>query len=163
MGDDDTAGITCPHCSRTSRNPHDIEQGYCGNCHDWTSPPGGNNMPDADIDMDFRVVMCRPLHPDSYPTELRPVYDEILRRNGPPTVYTGSIERDCQLCSTTVEVGPKQQRQIRLWRRQRFAYRVLCFVCVVRVQQELHELAQREGANLEVETINLGNPEGARE
>jgi ribosomal protein S27AE len=29
--------ITCPRCGRTSYHPKDIEQGYCGNCHDWTS------------------------------------------------------------------------------------------------------------------------------
>ena len=23
----------------TSYNPNDIAEGYCGNCHDWTSPP----------------------------------------------------------------------------------------------------------------------------
>jgi len=28
--------ITCPRCSRTSHNPDDVREGYCGNCHDWT-------------------------------------------------------------------------------------------------------------------------------
>jgi hypothetical protein len=28
--------ITCPVCGMTSYNPNDIEQGFCGNCHDWT-------------------------------------------------------------------------------------------------------------------------------
>ena len=31
--------ITCPKCHRTSYNPHDIAQGYCGFCHTWTSGP----------------------------------------------------------------------------------------------------------------------------
>ena len=31
--------ITCPICDRTSYNPNDIREGYCGNCHVWTSPP----------------------------------------------------------------------------------------------------------------------------
>jgi ribosomal protein L37E len=31
--------ITCPVCGRTSYNPNDIKEGYCGHCHDWTSPP----------------------------------------------------------------------------------------------------------------------------
>jgi hypothetical protein len=31
--------ITCPECGRTSYNRHDIAQGYCGNCHAWTSKP----------------------------------------------------------------------------------------------------------------------------
>ena len=31
--------ITCPQCGMTSYNPNDIREGYCGNCHDWTSPP----------------------------------------------------------------------------------------------------------------------------
>jgi ribosomal protein L37E len=28
--------ITCPRCGRTSYNPNDVREGYCGNCHDWT-------------------------------------------------------------------------------------------------------------------------------
>jgi ribosomal protein L37E len=28
--------ITCPRCGMTSYNPNDIQQGYCGNCNDWT-------------------------------------------------------------------------------------------------------------------------------
>lgn len=31
--------ITCPRCLRTSHNPNDIAQGYCGACHDWTQLP----------------------------------------------------------------------------------------------------------------------------
>ena len=29
--------ITCPRCGFTSYHPGDIEEGYCGKCHDWTS------------------------------------------------------------------------------------------------------------------------------
>jgi hypothetical protein len=29
-------GFTCPRCGMTSHHPTDIEQAYCGNCHDWT-------------------------------------------------------------------------------------------------------------------------------
>lgn len=32
--------ITCPVCRMTSYNPNDIVYGYCGNCHDYTSPQG---------------------------------------------------------------------------------------------------------------------------
>jgi hypothetical protein len=32
-----TASIVCPCCGRTSYNPHDVREGYCGFCHDWTS------------------------------------------------------------------------------------------------------------------------------
>lgn len=32
--------ITCPKCHRTSHHPQDVEQGYCGACHDWTTPVG---------------------------------------------------------------------------------------------------------------------------
>ena len=28
--------ITCPRCKRTSYNPNDVREGYCGNCHDYT-------------------------------------------------------------------------------------------------------------------------------
>jgi hypothetical protein len=33
--------ITCPRCGRTSYHPGDIEAGYCGSCHWWTSDPAG--------------------------------------------------------------------------------------------------------------------------
>jgi ribosomal protein L37E len=29
--------ITCPCCGRTSHNIHDVADGYCGFCHDWTA------------------------------------------------------------------------------------------------------------------------------
>jgi ribosomal protein S27AE len=28
--------FTCPRCGRTSYNPNDKREGYCGACHDWT-------------------------------------------------------------------------------------------------------------------------------
>jgi hypothetical protein len=31
-----TDAFTCPRCRMTSHHPTDLEQGYCGNCHDWT-------------------------------------------------------------------------------------------------------------------------------
>jgi len=34
--------ITCPVCGATSYHPADKEQGYCGRCHGFTSPPGGS-------------------------------------------------------------------------------------------------------------------------
>jgi len=36
--------ITCPSCCRTSYNQNDIREGYCGSCHDWTSPPDGGTV-----------------------------------------------------------------------------------------------------------------------
>lgn len=32
-------GITCPQCGRTSHHPEDVREGYCANCHWWTSHP----------------------------------------------------------------------------------------------------------------------------
>lgn len=29
--------ITCPVCLKTSWNPNDVWEGYCGACHDYTS------------------------------------------------------------------------------------------------------------------------------
>jgi hypothetical protein len=31
--------ITCPECGATSYHPGDIEHGYCGRCHAYTSAP----------------------------------------------------------------------------------------------------------------------------
>ena len=30
--------ITCPVCAATSYHPEDIRQGYCGQCHAFTTP-----------------------------------------------------------------------------------------------------------------------------
>jgi hypothetical protein len=44
--------ITCPVCHRTSYHPDDIEAGYCGNCHDWTSPPAEYGWPAEPLSME---------------------------------------------------------------------------------------------------------------
>lgn len=31
--------ITCPRGDAISFDPTDVAEGYCGACHDWTSPP----------------------------------------------------------------------------------------------------------------------------
>jgi len=33
----DQPSITCPRCGMTSYSRDDVREGYCGNCHDWTS------------------------------------------------------------------------------------------------------------------------------
>ncbi len=35
-----TAAFTCPRCRKTSYNPHDILQHYCGNCHAFAADMG---------------------------------------------------------------------------------------------------------------------------
>lgn len=35
-GCDAYQSFTCPRCRRTSYNPNDVREGYCGACHDWT-------------------------------------------------------------------------------------------------------------------------------
>lgn len=37
--DGEQPSIKCPRCGMVSYHPEDIKQGYCGYCHDWTSPP----------------------------------------------------------------------------------------------------------------------------
>jgi hypothetical protein len=32
--------ITCTKCRRTSRNPHDVANRYCGFCHEFHKEPG---------------------------------------------------------------------------------------------------------------------------
>lgn len=42
--------ITCPDCGSVSFNPNDVEQGYCGRCHWWTSDPTlGAVRPETDL------------------------------------------------------------------------------------------------------------------
>ena len=36
----DPPSITCPKCGMKSYNPNDVREGYCGNCHEYTSPKG---------------------------------------------------------------------------------------------------------------------------
>lgn len=39
--------ITCPRCHRTSHHPTDVAEGYCSNCHDWTSTVDYGNVDSA--------------------------------------------------------------------------------------------------------------------
>lgn len=39
------APFTCPRCARTSYHPQDLEEGYCGACHDWTGRPDVSGTP----------------------------------------------------------------------------------------------------------------------
>jgi hypothetical protein len=36
IGPTPPASFTCPRCGRTSHNPNDAREGYCGACHEWT-------------------------------------------------------------------------------------------------------------------------------
>lgn len=45
----DDLSITCPRCGATSYHPKDVEYGYCGRCHWWTSDPDLKDVyPDDD-------------------------------------------------------------------------------------------------------------------
>lgn len=33
---EDAPSFTCPRCGRTSHNPNDVRERYCGNCHLFT-------------------------------------------------------------------------------------------------------------------------------
>lgn len=36
--------FTCPRCGARSHHPDDVDQGYCGRCHDWTAPRAAERM-----------------------------------------------------------------------------------------------------------------------
>lgn len=38
LDEPDEDSIVCPVCEMRSYHPKDIEHGYCGNCHEYTSP-----------------------------------------------------------------------------------------------------------------------------
>lgn len=38
--DSEPKTFLCPNCGMTSHNPRDFDEGYCGNCHDYTAAPG---------------------------------------------------------------------------------------------------------------------------
>jgi hypothetical protein len=38
--------IVCPQCHRTSYNPFDIQDGYCGSCHEFTAGAVGHKLLD---------------------------------------------------------------------------------------------------------------------
>ena len=53
------SSFTCPRCGRTSWNPNDVREGYCGACHSWT---GGD-----DLWWLGGYLMVRPLPDDEVP------------------------------------------------------------------------------------------------
>lgn len=48
--------ITCPVCKMTSWNENDWREGYCGNCHAYTSAPAVHVSRDEETDGRFPVV-----------------------------------------------------------------------------------------------------------
>jgi hypothetical protein len=59
--------FTCPRCGRTSQNPNDEREGYCGHCHQWT----GNDLWRFEVTHDVpadhetilaRATLCRTVH-----------------------------------------------------------------------------------------------------
>jgi hypothetical protein len=39
MTADDGNSFACPRCGSVARQPMDLEEGYCGACHDWVVVP----------------------------------------------------------------------------------------------------------------------------
>lgn len=68
-----TGTIACPVCDRTLTHPKDIEEGYCGNCHAWTSAPdqpvrdplGYRPTTPAEIDNSIKPGAWKESHSDS--------------------------------------------------------------------------------------------------
>jgi len=65
--------ITCPVCHRTSHNANDVIYGYCGACHDYTSPGAG-------VWPDYYVIYD---HPQDYADAFVVVRWRGHRRIGP--------------------------------------------------------------------------------
>lgn len=51
--------ITCPRCGATSHNLNDVREGYCGRCHDWTTPRPPAVLPAVPPVTPGRVVRAR--------------------------------------------------------------------------------------------------------
>lgn len=48
--------FACSMCGKTSHNPVDGLEGYCGYCHDWTGPEDGHIPGMETFDIDGNVV-----------------------------------------------------------------------------------------------------------
>ena len=51
--------VTCPKCGYVSVNPNDIEHGYCGHCHDWTSNPDPERIVSTQQTKDFERFITK--------------------------------------------------------------------------------------------------------
>jgi hypothetical protein len=74
--------FTCPRCFRTSHNPTDAAEGYCGACHDFTGCDG-----------DFPPIPVSSVWvSDCLPHEYVPGAHEYVPGS------TGAVERPCREC-----------------------------------------------------------------
>jgi len=89
--------ITCPECGMTSYHPKDIEEGYCGNCHDWTTPKSRN--PEGRGEMSVRILPIVVITKD--PTDHPGKY--VTRRQWACTGNAVEIEAEPLVVADTLE------------------------------------------------------------
>lgn len=50
--------ITCPRCQRRSYHRRDVQEGYCGHCHDWTEGAGVDEPEEFDQTLQDLIDLC---------------------------------------------------------------------------------------------------------
>lgn len=115
--------FTCPTCARTSENPNDEREGYCGACHDWAKAEaefGGSNVPAGPLpgwDDINGLHYDRDGAPCSMRTWLRLSRDHVVADDtiGPyriSTVYLGLAINDSgdpEIFETMIFVDPERE------------------------------------------------------
>lgn len=94
---------------------------------------------------DRAVMACRAIRPQDYDPARKKMWNKAVASGLPiPPDYPGRIIVPCQMCRIDVQVGPRQQEQLKTIEAD-----IYCLICAVIMTAQLGN---------EPGIINLGNP-----
>lgn len=114
-------------------------------------------MTDLDLsNHDAAIFACRPIRLEDWPQEWQDYYNEAMAKSGMPIpTYDNAIVGQCQECGIDIQVGPRQQVQIRRCDEDGIPIIMLCLM-----DASLFEIQQMQANPASKATLyNLGNPQ----
>lgn len=100
--------FTCPKCERTSYNPMDVHEQYCGSCHEWF-----NDLGPRYFDRDGQPISLRQWADRWESTEYRRIAETYIGKTRVSTVWLGldhGMFTDERLIFETMVFGPYGDR-----------------------------------------------------
>jgi hypothetical protein len=95
---------------------------------------------------DRAIMACRAVRPQDYDPTRKEMWNKAVATGMPlPPDYPGAVHVPCQMCRIDVQVGPRQQEQLKTIEAD-----IYCLICAV--------IVSTEAGDINPSVIDLGNP-----